>query len=196
MSAPRVAAVIAAAGASRRLGRPKQLLVRAGRPLVRATAERLLAAGFAPVIVVLGFEADAVAAVLDDLAVERVRHAGWQTGMGGSLAAGVARLDELAIGPAGVLLMPCDLPEVDVGALRELLDTFARDPGRPVAALYEGIVGTPAIFPATLRAELARLSGDRGARRLLRGRRDVVAVPMPSAARDVDDPGSLPPTPR
>jgi molybdenum cofactor cytidylyltransferase len=65
-------------------------------------------------------------------------------------------------------------------------------PDRIVAAQYTGTTGAPAIFPSELFGELAALQGDRGARALLSLHADrVVAVPMPSAALDVDTPADL-----
>ncbi|MDE0024776.1 MAG: nucleotidyltransferase family protein [Spirochaetaceae bacterium] len=89
-----VAAVILAAGSSSRLGRPKQLLRYRGETLLHRTVRLALAAGLDPVHVVLGCSAPAVGEALEDLAsrVTTVINADWHTGMGSSLARGIASL--------------------------------------------------------------------------------------------------------
>lgn len=182
----RVAALVLAAGGSTRLGRPKQLVAFEGEPLVRRAARAARDAGARPVVVVLGAQADAVAAALDALAgVQVVTHAGWRDGLAGSLAAG---LDALGIAPPldGVLLTVCDQPRVDAAALGVLLAAFS-GAGAAVAAEYAGTVGVPAVVGREHLDGLRALTGDAGAGRWLRAHPALVRrVPMPAAAFDVD----------
>src|SRR5688500_11092794 len=89
-----IGAVVLAAGGSSRLGRPKQLVVHDGLPLVARAARAALAAGAGPVVVVLGGSAAAVRVALSPLAVELVVNDAWADGMGTSVAAGVRALVE------------------------------------------------------------------------------------------------------
>ena len=183
-SPPRVGAVVLAAGASTRLGTPKQLLVHAGEPLVRRAAAAALAAGAASVVVVLGAHADAVAVALAGLPVTLHRHGRWSDGMASSLAAGIAALGD---GCDGTLLTLVDQPLVDTPALAELLAVFDAT-HRVVAAEYAGTLGAPAVVAHEhLPSLLASLSGDTGAGRWLRAHAaQVTRVPLPAAAFDVD----------
>ncbi|WP_159094273.1 nucleotidyltransferase family protein, partial [Xanthomonas fragariae] len=80
------AALVLAAGAGRRLGRWKQLLMRDGEPLLRRAARIALQTSPRRCVVVLGAKADALTEVLQGLDVEILRHADWSAGMGSSLA--------------------------------------------------------------------------------------------------------------
>lgn len=175
-------AVILAAGASRRLGRPKQLERYRGESLLR----RAVAAAGAcdPVVVVTGCRAEAMAGELEGLPVRVVVNAGWEEGMASSLREGVRALDP---GAEGALFLVCDQPAVDAALVARLLGAWK---GAPVACAYGGVRGIPAILPARTFPALLALRGDRGARGLLQGD-DVVEVPFPEGAWDVDEPGDL-----
>lgn len=190
MSVPavRVGAVVLAAGASTRLGTPKQLLVHEGEPLVRRAARAALAAGASPVIVVLGAESGRVRVALDGLpGVELLLNERWTDGLASSLTAGVRAL--LAAAPIdAVLVTLTDQPLVGVTELTSIIARFT-DAHRIVAAEYAGVVGVPAVVAREHVDALLGLSGDRGAGAWLRSQGDrVVRVPMPAAAMDVDTP--------
>lgn len=180
-----VAAVLLAAGASRRLGRPKQLVAFAGEAMVRRAARLCLEAGLDPVLVVLGCAADEVAAALEGLAVSTVGNPGWEEGMAASLRAGVAAVPPGC--PAAVLL-PCDQPALSSGLLAALVQAHRADPAATVACAYGGGVGVPALFPRSRFAEFKALRGDRGAKALLAG---AAAVPFPGGEVDLDTPEDL-----
>jgi CTP:molybdopterin cytidylyltransferase MocA len=184
-SAPRLAGVLLAAGGSRRLGRPKQLLVHRGRTLVEAAADAALAVCDAGVIAVLGASHAEIASKLSGRALAMVANPRWIEGMGTSLAVGVAQVSS---GCDGVLVLLCDQPHVSEDDLRELALRWRAEPARLVAATYRDVVGVPAIFPRRFFAALRELSGDQGARAVIEGARDdVVRVALPDAAFDVDD---------
>ncbi len=181
------AAVVLAAGASRRLGRPKQLERVGGESLMRRAAEAAIAAGCDPVLVVLGHDADRLAAEVDDLAVRVVTAGDWEEGMSASLRAGIAAVPE---GAGAALLMVCDQPAVTADHLRRLLAAHAASTLPAAASAYAGVVGVPAVLDRALFAELLAVKGDTGARTVLR--RDpsrVVVVPLPGGEVDVDRPG-------
>jgi CTP:molybdopterin cytidylyltransferase MocA len=179
----RLSGVLLAAGGSRRLGRPKQLLTWDGETLVRRAARAALAAGVDELIVVVGAERAAVAAALAGLALRLVENESWPEGIGGSIAAGVR-----AASGAAVLLLLADQPGVDAPLLTELIAGMRAGHER-VACGYAGVVGVPALFsaPSDL-AALRELSGDRGARELLRRvDRPVLSIPAERARHDIDD---------
>jgi molybdenum cofactor cytidylyltransferase len=189
----RVAAVLLAAGGSRRLGQPKQLVELDGRPLVRRAAQAALAAGCSPVLAVLGARAREVAAALAGLGVEAVPNEAHAEGIASSIRAGVAAAGRATPACDGVLLLLVDQPRADAALLARLLARFAQGRGERIAACaYGGGLGAPAIFPRAQLPELAALRGDRGAKPLLEAARGrVLEVPFPGGALDVDTPDDL-----
>jgi molybdenum cofactor cytidylyltransferase len=182
--------VLLAAGSSSRFGSPKQLAAVGGRPmLVRVLDALLELEGRDAIAVVLGANADRLGPLVRHESVNVVLNPDYAQGMAGSIRAG------LAAAPAdsrGVLIALADQVAVTSDDLRQLVICWQQRPDRIVAAQYTGTTGAPAIFPSELFGELAALQGDRGARALLSLHADrVVAVPMPSAALDVDTPADL-----
>lgn len=178
--------LILAAGAARRFGRPKQLADWQGRPLVAHAVRTARAAGLRPTVV-LGAYADEVTAALD-ARCRTVEAPDWSEGMGASIRAGVRALevDEME----RFAIWTCDQPLVTGDDLSRL-DEACRGVDAAAAA-YEGIVGVPACFDASLYGRLAELDGDTGARPLLRETAlRVRDVEMPRAADDIDTPSDL-----
>jgi molybdenum cofactor cytidylyltransferase len=186
---PRHGVVVLAAGASRRLARSKQLLLIDGEPLVRRAALAALATQPSKIVVVVGADADATFAVVDDLAVERVDCEDWAQGMGASLRAGTRALRDHC---AGLLVVLCDQPALAAGHLQRLVSTWQLAPERAVASAYARTLGVPALLPRAWFVDLLLLDGDQGARELLRGRADnVIGVAAHELARDIDNPGDV-----
>lgn len=184
---PAVTAVVLAAGGSTRLGTPKQLARRHGRALlVRAVAAAAAATG-RPVIVVVGAEAlrlrALVARSFPRAAVDIVYHAGWRSGLAGSLRRGLAAVPDDA---RAVLCVLSDQPLVDARSLDRLIGAWRRRPAHAAAARYSGRLGVPAILPRRSFPALRTLTGDEGARRVLAADPHPTAVDMPEAAFDVD----------
>ena len=177
----RWSALILAAGASSRLGRPKQLLVWGGEPLVRRAAHAALDAGAHEVVVVLGAHADRVRPALTGLDVRFAENAQWQEGIGGSIACGA----RACVPGTPILVMLSDQPAVEAPLLRQLVGE-ARSGAITVACRYEDTVGVPAFFsaPEDL-AALSALSGDLGAKPLLRGAK-VRRIETDLPAHDID----------
>lgn len=185
-NAPLHAAVLLAAGASRRLGQAKQLIEIGGEPLLRRAARALLATAPRDCVVVLGHEPERMRDALAGLPLRCVVATDHARGLSASLRTGIAALDEHI---AGALLALTDQPALDAAHLRALRDTWRAQPQRAVASAYADVHGVPALLPRTWFAEIARLDGDVGARELLRARdREVVAIAAPALARDLDTP--------
>ena len=178
-----VPSVILAAGASRRLGTPKQLVARDGETLLRRIVRTALAGG-GPVFVVTGFRSPDMAAELAGLPVQLVVNPAWEEGMGASLRHGVAALPA---GSSGVLLLVCDQPAVTPELLEQLQAEHRAAPEALVACAYGGTLGIPALLPARLFPQLLALRGDQGARGLFRGEA-VIPITFPEGAQDVDRP--------
>lgn len=176
--------VLLAAGASRRLGRPKQLVVVDGETLVVRAARSALATSPADAVIVLGHDAASIGAAVAGLPLRTVVAKDWQAGMGASLAAGVAALDARC---HAVLVVLCDQPSLDAGHCAALVDAWRRAPHHAAASAYDGVLGVPAVLPRAWLERPGALAGDRGARELLRADPSLVtAIAAPALAQDVD----------
>ncbi|MDJ0654547.1 MAG: nucleotidyltransferase family protein [Xanthomonadales bacterium] len=174
-------ALILAAGESRRLGSPKQQLQWQGRTLLQHAVQTARAVVGEHIMVVLGCQAERLSRDLD---CDWTTNPKWQEGMGSSLALGASRLPE----HAAVLILLCDQPRITVADLAELRDRFLSRPENPAVSVYQQTWGVPVLFPPTWRSRLLGLTGDRGARALLRDQENLTRVPMENAAFDVDTP--------
>jgi len=182
------AAIVLAAGASTRMGQPKQLLPVDGRTLLVRTVEACLAAELWPVIVVLGAHREHVRPTLARYPVICTDNLAWADGMAGSLRAGLIAVDQFSRAVPGAVITLCDQPALNAAALRQLSAAAATGWGI-AAARYGGRCGAPARFARRYFAELAGLSGDQGARVLLNQRAaEVAAVDLPELAVDLDTP--------
>ncbi|UWZ83673.1 nucleotidyltransferase family protein [Occallatibacter riparius] len=183
----KIAAIILAAGASRRLGQPKQLVKYHGETLIARAVRIAYEAGLDPVIVVLGAERDPVRAAVSDERVVFVENDAWAEGIASSMRAGLDALEPDAV---GALIMPCDQPRLTSDHLSRMMHSFAD--GVIVASSYAGLRGVPAIFPRDTWSELMKLSADVGARRLLANpERSVVEVAFDGGEVDIDAPEDL-----
>jgi molybdenum cofactor cytidylyltransferase len=180
----KLAGVLLAAGASTRLGRPKQLIEWRGQTLISRAVANLVSICGAGVTVVTGAHADEVESDIANCKVKLVRNPDWQSGMASSLRAGV----NAAAGNTAdaLLVMLCDQPMVTLDDLVRLTDAWQNQPNCPVAAGYGAIFGVPAIIPAALLPELSALKDDSGARAFLRNRDDVQVVDISTALLDID----------
>jgi CTP:molybdopterin cytidylyltransferase MocA len=192
VSAPRHAAVLLAAGASRRLGQPKALVMVDAKPLVRRSARCLLQTAPDACFVVTG-AADAalqIRTALAGLALTVLPCADWMEGMAASLRCAVHAAARTAVD--AILVCPCDLPALRVGHLEALLGAWRAAPARPVASHYAGVAGAPAVLPRSAFAAILALRGDRGARDWLRAQVGLCSIPAAELAIDLDTPADLP----
>jgi len=180
--------VLLAAGASRRMGRPKQLLPVAGQPMVRHVALAIFAAPLSPRVVVLGAHAKEIIPALAGISMEVVVHADWAKGMGSSLAAGVAAALKLDPQMQGLIIVLADQPWLNERDLGRLLEVRRQTGLGLVASTVDGVLGPPVLFTAAWFPKLLELEGDAGAKSLLEANRAMVAT-VPFAARiDLDTP--------
>jgi CTP:molybdopterin cytidylyltransferase MocA len=178
--------VLAAGSSSRMRGGDKLLETVEDEPLLRRQARTALATGL-PVLVTLPLDRPRRAEALTGLDVRQVPVPNAAEGMAVSLRAGLA-----AAAPGAVLVHLADLPEVTTADLMHLLDRHREAPDRILRATADdGTPGHPVLFPDWVRADLMALSGDVGARDVLRrhaDRVDLVRLPGRHAVTDLDTP--------
>lgn len=184
-----VAGLLLAAGAGRRLGRPKALVELGGRTLVERGVELLRDGGCEPVVVVVGAVVDGVRRVVPD--VELVVAEDWADGMGASLRAGLAALDGTRAYACVVALV--DQPLVGSAAVRRLVRAAAT--ADAAVATYAGRPRNPVLLSRAVWRDVADAAeADTGARPWLRAHPDRV-LPVPcddtGSPLDIDTPDDL-----
>ncbi len=192
MSQTQIGAVILAAGGSTRLGQPKQLLRYRGETLLRRTANVALSAGYDPVIIVVGSEANRMRQELSEIPARIVVNENWLEGMGSSICCGILALDGITDHRTdAALLMLCDQPLIDSNVVKQLAQCYQQGRTPIVASRYkshdEDVFGVPAIFARGLFSELNDLHGSAGAKSIImRHHRESAFIPSPGAAYDID----------
>jgi molybdenum cofactor cytidylyltransferase len=171
LSLPDWSALILAGGAGRRFGGGKLLAWFGGEPLIRRTAERIAAAGFAETLVVTGAGDAAIRAALAGLGCRIIHADDWEEGMAATLRTGIAAVPPEA---AGACVFLGDMPLVPVSLCPTLIQA-ASEAGYAARSRFEGKPGHPVAFTRAAFADLLTLEGDQGATALLKKRPGEVA---------------------
>ncbi|MDD1621262.1 MAG: nucleotidyltransferase family protein [Methylococcaceae bacterium] len=184
-----VYAVILAAGASTRMGSPKQLLVWENRTLLEHAVLNARSLLQERCVVVLGAHAEAIQASINLNGASVIVNPHWQEGIASSIRAGIRALPASA--NSAVILL-CDQPLIGAEQIRTLLNGWQNEPSRIVASYYRDGAGVPAVFPTEFFGELLNLEGDRGAKKLLmKFDESLLKIALPEAALDIDSAGDL-----
>ena len=188
-----VAAIILAAGASRRLGQPKQLLIFGGETMIDRAIRLANESGASPVMAVLGAHRELICETALMRNATPIVNRAWDQGISTSIQAGLAALEESAPQTLGALILACDQPQLSAGHLCAMLELFrAQSEPAIVASAYQGILGIPAVFPRKVFDDLRALRGDQGARLLLmQPPCPLVALPFPGGEIDIDFPDDI-----
>lgn len=181
--------LILAAGASTRMGQAKQLLRIAGESLIQRVVNTALATSFGPVVVVLGANREQIEPELQGKEVGSVFNPEWPSGMGSSIATGLAYLLKQAPSIQQVLILVGDQPLLQVDHLTALVELQGQTQVPLVVSRYTDALGVPALFTQALFAELAALRGAQGAKVLIQKYQAQAAIlDFPEGALDLDTP--------
>lgn len=172
-----IAAVILAAGASRRLGRPKQDIVIAGETLLQRVVRLAREASLSPVVVVTRAGSEHSKNFASDSAVITAINPEADEGLASSIRCGISLASKHAA--TGAVILACDQPALRADHLRALVE----DEKRVTGSAYAHSIGVPAYFPATSFPSLLQLRGDAGARKLLT---DAYSISAEDLILDVD----------
>ena len=192
--APRVAALVLAAGQSRRMGTLNKLLIGIdGKPMVRHVAEAVQGSQARPIIVVTGHEREKVEAALSGVGVASfVFNPDYAQGLSTSLKQGLAALPA---GTEGAVVCLGDMPKVAASEIDRLIAAFNALEGRAICVpTRRGKRGNPVLLASRLFPELSSVSGDVGARDVIAAHPElVVEVEMDGdgVLTDIDTPQAL-----
>jgi molybdenum cofactor cytidylyltransferase len=183
MQNPSTAVLILAAGASVRLGRPKQSLLYQGQTLVQKIVSTALALQSGPVLLVLK-EGDSMDVQED---VIKIYNPDAALGMATSIHSGIKYLETQHADIETVIITVCDQPFITSSLLQEMITHYRETKLRIVACKYDDIVGTPVLFHKTMFKALYGLNGDKGAKQLINQHiQQVGLINFPLGNIDVD----------
>jgi molybdenum cofactor cytidylyltransferase len=179
--------ILLAAGASSRLGKPKQLLLYKGKTLLQHGIQVAIDTGSKAIVAVLGANADFLIKETANQSIEVILNKDWNEGMASSIRCGIKYLQEKVPEVDAAIIMVCDQPHVTTQLLKDLVIKY-QETGKPiVASSYENNQGTPALFDKTIFAALRELKGDVGAKKIMKAKPDlVVLVNFPLGNIDID----------
>jgi len=184
-----LAGVVLAAGESRRMGQPKQLLPFGQQTILERVVDTLLTAGVGEIIVVLGHLAERVGAVLGDRPVRAVINAAYRQGMLSSVKCGVRAIDT---GSDAVLFALGDQPHIECTIVREVMHAYRAGSAGIVIPCYGGKKGHPIIINLSrYREAIVNLPDDAGLNMLMQEHADdvqLIDVATEDIIRDIDVP--------
>jgi molybdenum cofactor cytidylyltransferase len=181
------ALIILAAGASTRMGQPKQLLTFQGKPLLRHVAEIAIASTCQPIVVVLGANVAAIQPVLQALPIHLVHNPHWSEGMGSSIRCGIQYLSSYPNPIGAAILTVCDQPFISASLFDQLIQVYHSSHLQVIASAYSGTLGVPALFDRHLFPELLALDGAAGAKSII-NRQGAIGIDFPQGNLDLDTP--------
>ncbi len=185
--APRISAIVLAAGESKRFGPPNKLLTDwNGKPLIRSVVETVLSAGPTETIVVTGHDKGRIEEALAGLPVRLAHNERFERGMGASIAVGVESADPDA---EGLWIVLGDMPRLARDTLARVLQAF-EGPDSIIVPQSGDREGNPVLFGSAYRSELAALDGNLGARSVVEAHRERTRFVEVEEAQleDLDEP--------
>jgi molybdenum cofactor cytidylyltransferase len=176
-----------AAGASSRLGKPKQLLHYKGKTLLLHVVYEAKISKADNILVVLGANHDLVENEIPaDKKIQSIVNDHWEEGMASSIRAGIGYLQQV-IKPDCAILAVCDQPFIDSSLFNSLIETYIKTKKQIVACQYKDTLGTPVLFDKQFFDQLTALKGDQGAKNIILEQADEVAtISFPSGDIDID----------
>ncbi len=189
--APKVTAIVLAAGKSARMGSNKLLADIGGKPMIRHAVDAALASAVDRIIVVTGRDADLVAHALSGMNVDIIHNPNYADGISTSIKTGLAALGDAE----AALICLGDMPRVSAAVIDKLIAAFNPAEHRAICVpVFDGKRGNPVLWSRRYFDEMKSIAGDNGARGLVAEHgEDMVEVAMPndSVLDDIDTPDAL-----
>ena len=174
-AAPRIAAVVLAAGRSRRMAPHNKLLItdKAGKPMIARVVDNVLSSGARPILVVLGHQSEHIETALAGKPVRFIHAADYAEGLAASLKAGIAAVPEDC---AAAVVCLGDMPLVTGRMIDRLVSAYDPEEGRQIVLpTFRGKQGNPMLWDRRFFPEILQISGDSGARFLTGKYAEVLA---------------------
>lgn len=181
-----LSAILLAAGQSKRMGKPKQLMPMGKSTLLEQAIDNLLNSLVDETIVVVGHKAEEITRAIASRPVKIMLNHNYPQGMSTSIIAGLILADPTS---KAVMLALGDQPLVESGTINQIIDAFNKNDKGIAVPTYRGKRGHPIIFDIKYKAELMELEGDIGGREIIKNHPDdvlEVAVDSESVISDID----------
>lgn len=189
MNHSQLSILIPAAGASERLGQPKQLVRFKSKALIQNAVNTAHSIAPGEIIVVTGANAPAIKDAVKHGQVRWVHNSNWKAGMGSSIGAGAADISHAS---CAVMILLCDQWRLETSDLRLMAETWQSNPERIICARANKQNMPPVIFPICFLGELQALEGENGARDILKDKPEMlIPVPLKNAQFDLDTTAGL-----
>ncbi|MBU1966060.1 MAG: molybdenum cofactor cytidylyltransferase [Proteobacteria bacterium] len=185
-----ISAIVLAAGESKRMGRPKQMLAWQGKTLLRQVLENLIRSDAGEIILVLGHEAEAISKSLTESQIKIVINPDYKQGMASSLRHGLLAMDPES---EAFLVLLADQPDIGPEIMNRMIREFKQaNPRRGIVRpVYRGLRGHPVLIGVRYLQEALQLQGDVGARQILANHpEDIleIEVNQDGILKDIDTP--------
>lgn len=182
-----VATIILAAGASRRMGQPKQLLPYRGQTLLSHVAQCAIASPCSPVIVILGANAEKIEPQIAQVSLKLLKNNYWKEGISSSIRYGITYIQNQYLNIDAVVFLTCDQPFISAELIEQLIVAYHLTNKPIIASQYGETLGIPALFDRTFFSALMQLQGDRGAKKIIQQYPDLVnKIDFPQGKIDLD----------
>ena len=181
------AVVILAAGQSKRLGHPKQLVVYNGETLLNRAIDSAVETKIENIFVVLGAHFEDIKESISNKSISILINKNFEEGMASSIRCGLNEIISASPQIECVILMVCDQTYVSSDLILNLLSEHKKSDKPIIASQYENILGTPALFHKSFFEELLQITGDVGAGKIIKQNLSQVAiVPFEKGIVDID----------
>lgn len=184
----KIEVLIMAAGASRRLGQPKQLLEYKGETLIRRISNEAINANIGHVTVVTGFDHENIEKQISDLKLDVFFNQEWDEGLGASIRNGLKHILAERPDTNAILLTMSDQPKVDASHLKKLANAYDSNRTMIIASAYSSTFGVPVLIDSFYFDKLKELKGDEGGKKILANYiKNIVEIPFIDGKIDIDE---------
>ena len=182
------AIIILAAGASSRMGAPKQLLLVDGKTLIKRICDTAMDTPCHPIVAVLGANRNLIRQETERMPITVIDNPQWENGISSSIKMGLAGayMTEKAIEAA--IFLTVDMPYVSAELINKMIEKAKSDEKTEIVACkYDSQMGIPVLFKRTLFTDLLELTGDEGAKKVVMKNKDKTAfIDFPEGKLDLD----------
>lgn len=183
-----IGVVILAAGESKRMGVPKQILPIFGVPMLKYFVDEVLDTEAHPVTVVVGANKTKIVPLLENIPIGIIDNPEWQKGMGSSIKMGLVGSYLITKGFDGLIFMTSDMPFVNSAMINKLIETAREFPEKTIiASKYSGTLGIPVLYKKERFEDILDMKAEHGAKQFFnKYPEEIVTVDFDLGAVDLD----------